>query len=127
MLDSYRKRKTAMVPDWLAMYPRFHLHFRSTSASWIHRVERQLADLTERRVCRGTHRRTQGLEAAIAEHLTVHNENPNPFAWRNSADRILESRKSLRQRICETGHYQLAQGRRGPPFNEGTEIRGRDH
>ena len=127
MQDSYRTHKTAMVPDWLAMYPRFHLHFRSTSASWIHRVERQLADLTERRVCRGTHRRTQELEAAIAEHLTVHNENPNPFAWRNSADSILKSPKSFRRWICETGHYRLAQGRRGQPFKEGTEIRGRDH
>lgn len=30
--------------------------------------------------------------------------DPNPFVWRNSADPILESPNSFRQKIYETGH-----------------------
>ena len=126
VLDSYGAHKTAMIHDWLAMHLHFRLHLTPTSAWWINRVERWFADLTEHQIRRGTLRSTQELEAATGEHLTVHNGNPNLFVWMNSAAPVLESPKSFRQRICETGHWQLAQGRRGQPFMDGTEIRGRD-
>ena len=35
VLDNYGTHKTAMIHDWLAGQPRFHLHFTPTSASWI--------------------------------------------------------------------------------------------
>lgn len=118
--------KTAMIHDWLAMHLHFRLHLTPTSAWWINRVERWFADLTEHQIRRGTLRSTQELEAATGEHLTVHNGNSNLFVWMNSAAPVLESPKRFRQRICETGHWQLAQGRQGQRFKDGTEIRGRD-
>ena len=43
VLDNYGTHKTAMIHDWLAGQPRFHLHFTPTSASWINQVERWFA------------------------------------------------------------------------------------
>ena len=88
VLDNYGTHKTAMIHDWLAGQPRFHLHFTPTSASWINQVERWFAAITERQIRRGTHRSTEELEQAIDEYLTVHNENPKPFIWTKSADQM---------------------------------------
>ena len=104
VLDNYGTHKTAMIHDWLAGQPRFHLHFTPTSASWINQVERWFAAITERQIRRGTHRSTEELEQAIEEYLSVHNENPKPFIWTKSADQILESLKIYCERISETGH-----------------------
>ena len=54
VLDNYGTHKTAMIHDWLAGQPRFHLHFTPTSASWINQVERWFAAITERQIRRGT-------------------------------------------------------------------------
>jgi hypothetical protein len=35
------------VKEWLAKYPRFHLHFTPTLASWVNLVERFFRDITE--------------------------------------------------------------------------------
>ena len=40
VLDSYGTHKTALIHNWLARRPRFHLHFTPASASWIHQVKR---------------------------------------------------------------------------------------
>ena len=104
VLDNYGTHRTAMIHDWLAGQPRFHLHFTPTSASWINQVERWFAAITERQIRRGTYRSTEELEAAIDEYLSVHNENPKPFIWTKSADQILESLKNYCERISETGH-----------------------
>ena len=104
VLDNYGTHKTAMIHDWLAGQPRFHLHFTPTSASWINQVERWFAAITERQIRRGTHRSTQELEQAIEEYLALYNENPKPFIWTKSADQILESLKIYCESISDTGH-----------------------
>ena len=35
VLDNYGTHKTAMIHNWLARRPRYHLHFTPTSASWM--------------------------------------------------------------------------------------------
>ena len=104
VLDNYGTHKTAMIHDWLAGQPRFHLHFTPTSASWMNQVERWFAAITEQQTRRGTHRSTTELEQAIDEYFRVHNESPKPFIWTKSADQILESLKIYCERISETGH-----------------------
>jgi hypothetical protein len=39
----------------------------------------------------GTHKTALDLEAAIREFLSVHNGQPKPFRWTQSADHILAS------------------------------------
>jgi uncharacterized protein YggL (DUF469 family) len=38
-MDNYGTHKTALIRNWLAKRPRFHVHFTPTSASWINLVE----------------------------------------------------------------------------------------
>ena len=35
IVDNYATHKTVLIRNWLAKRPRFHLHFTSTSASWL--------------------------------------------------------------------------------------------
>ncbi len=104
VLDNYGTHKTAMIHNWLARRPRYHLHFTPTSSSWINQVERWFAEITRKQLRRGTYRSTQALEQAIREYLEVYNEDPKPFIWTKTADQILESLKTYCERIYETEH-----------------------
>src|ERR1700689_3577498 len=74
ILDNYGTHKTAMIRNWLAKRPRFHLHFTPTYGSWINLVERWFAEITNKRIRRGVFRSVKELEAAIREYIDVHNE-----------------------------------------------------
>ena len=104
VLDNYGTHKTAMIHQWLARHPRFHLHFTPTSASWLNLVERWFALLSQKQIRRGTHRSTAQLEKAITDYLDVYNQDPKPFLWTKSADQILDTLKSYCKVIADTGH-----------------------
>ena len=99
-----RLNKTAIVRNWLAKRPRFHVHFTPTSASWINLVERWFATLTEKQIRRGVHRSVRQLETAINSYLQISNEAPKPFVWTKTADDILAAVARYCQRTSETGH-----------------------
>jgi len=75
VLDNYGTHKTPAVRRWFAAHPRFELHFTPTSASWPNQVERFFAEITRRRIRRGTFTSIAALERAIAEYLAAHNDN----------------------------------------------------
>ncbi len=89
--DNYATHKTALIRDWLAKRPRWHVHLTPTSSSWLNQVERFFALLTDRKIRRGVHRSVDELEAAINAFLDHHNANPKPFRWVKSADDILDA------------------------------------
>ena len=89
--DDYATHKTALIRNWFARRPRFHIHFTPTSASWLNLVERRLGLLTEKQLRRGVHQSSAELEAAIYRYLDVTNEDPKPFVWTKTADQILAS------------------------------------
>ena len=97
ILDNYSTHKTALIHRWLLKRPRFHLHFTPTSASWLNLVERWFAELTNKRIRRGSFRSTSQLEQAITTYLDTYNTDPRPFIWAKTADQILETIK----RFCE--------------------------
>ena len=80
--------KTALIRNWFAKRPRFHIHFTPTSASWLNLVERWFGLLTEKQLRRGVHQSSAELEAAIYRYLDVTNEDPKPFVWTKTADEI---------------------------------------
>jgi transposase len=88
VLDNYGTHKQPAVRAWLARHPRFHVHFIPTSSSWLNQVERFFAELTRRRIRRGTFTSIAQLERAIEEYLIHHNRNAKPFSWTASADAI---------------------------------------
>jgi transposase len=93
VMDNYATHKTPAIRRWLARRPHWHVHFTPTSASWINQVERFFAELTEKQIRRGVHRSTRELETAIRAYIKTVNDDPKPFKWTKSADRILASIK----------------------------------
>jgi transposase len=54
VLDNYGTHKHPTVKTWLAERPNYHLHFTPTTSSWLNLVERFFAEITQRRIRRGT-------------------------------------------------------------------------
>jgi len=102
IMDNYATHKTALIRNWLAKRPRYHVHFTPTSASWLNMVERWFAALTEKQLRRGVHPSTKLLEQAIYQYLEVTNQTPRPFIWTKTADEILANVARFCVRTSET-------------------------
>jgi transposase len=89
ILDNYGTHKHADVETWLAHHPRFTLHFTPTSSSWLNLVERWFAEITRKRIRRGVFHSVAELEAAINEYITHHNQEPKPFVWTATVEKIM--------------------------------------
>jgi transposase len=98
IMDNYGTHKTAIIRNWFAKRPRFHVHFTPTYGSWLNLVERWFAELTQKQIRRGSHRSVPELEKAIREFINVHNSEPKPFVWTKTADEILASIARFAQR-----------------------------
>jgi transposase len=46
IMDNYSAHKTALIRNWFAKRPRFHVHYTPTYGSWLSLVERWFAELT---------------------------------------------------------------------------------
>ena len=101
VLDNYATHKTPDVKAWLAKHPRFNLHFTPTSASWLNLVERFFAEITSRRIRRGSYSSVDDLEATIFEYLAQHNEKSKPFRWTKTAHDILTRERRALEALDE--------------------------
>ena len=99
ILDNYAIHGHDRVNAWLFKHPRFVLHFIPTSSSWLNLIERWFAELDQKAVRRGSFKSVDDLHRTIDEFLTVWNENPNPYTWTASVDRILDKVERCRQRL----------------------------
>ena len=104
VLDNASTHKTPAIKKWLLAHPRFVLHFTPTSSSWINLVERWFAELTTKKLRRGTHRSVRALNSDIRAWIQTWNEDPKPFVWTKTADQILESISRYCNRINESRH-----------------------
>jgi transposase len=96
VLDNYATHKTPEVRAWLEAHPRFQLHFTPTSASWLNLVERFFAEITAKRIRRGSYSSVGDLEDAIYDYLLQHNAKPKPFTWtKTAADILTRERRAL--------------------------------
>jgi transposase len=103
ILDNYGTHKHPKVNQWFADHPRYHLHFTPTGASWVNLVERFFAEITGRRIRRGTFRSARELVRAILDYIRERNKHPKPFVWTAKATNILHKvRRCLL--ISEAGH-----------------------
>jgi len=103
VLDNYGTHNHEAVRKWLAVRPRYHLHFTPTGASWLNMVERFFAEITQRRIRRGTFRSVPELITAILDYVRNRNKQPKVFTWTAKASDILRKvRKSLS--FSEAGH-----------------------
>jgi transposase len=96
VLDNYATHKTPEIRAWLEKHPRFKLHFTPTSASWLNLVERFFAEITAKRIRRGSYSSVGDLEDAIYDYLLQHNAKPKPFTWtKTAADILTRERRAL--------------------------------
>ena len=103
VLDNYGTHKHPMVREWFQSHPRYHLHFTPTSSSWLNQIERWFAEITRKRIRRGTFRSVGELIAAIQDYIHTYNQNPQPFEWIASPSRIIRKVRKYK-RTSETGH-----------------------
>ena len=104
VIDNSSTHKTPAVKRWLLAHPRFVLHFTPTYSSWLNLVERWFAELTERKIRRGTHRSVPELNADIRDWMEHWNENPRPFVCHKTADQILDTLGNYCRWITDSGH-----------------------
>ena len=102
--DNLATHKTALIHDWLARHPRFHIHFTPTDSSWINQVERWFGYLTDQILRRGVHTSIQSLEQDVRDWIATWNQDPKPFVWKKTAEEILDSLAKYLQRISGAGH-----------------------
>lgn len=100
VMDNYGTHKHPKVRDWFVRHPEFVPHFTPTSSSWLNQVERFFAQITERRIRRGSFKSVGELEAAIEGYLRTHNERPKPFVWTKPADLILRNVQKIAERLA---------------------------
>jgi transposase len=115
VLDNASSHKTPTIRRWLAQHPRFHLHFTPTSSSWINLVERWFGELTTKLLRRGAHRSVCALNTDIRQWIETWNENPRPYVWTRSPDRmhnrLLHRRTADRWRTTRLGAVRVRLGR----------------
>ena len=104
VLDNASTHKTPAVKRWLLAHPRFVLHFTPTSSSWLNLVERWFAELTTKKLRRGTHTSVRQLNTDIRAWIDTWNDNPRPYVWTKTADQILASIGNYCHRINDSGH-----------------------
>jgi transposase len=103
IVDNYGTHMQPKVKQWLAMHPRFELHFTPTSSSWLNLVERWFRELTEQRIRRGSFLNVPELISAIEEYMAASNVDPKPFVWHASVQAILDKIAKCKA-IYETLH-----------------------
>ncbi|MBI3449348.1 MAG: IS630 family transposase [Acidobacteria bacterium] len=103
VLDNYGTHKHPEVKQWFAEHPRFHVHFVPTSSSWLNLVERWFAEISRKRIRRGTFRSVPQLILAIMEYTRENNRNPRPFIWTASAATIMRKIRHCKE-ASEAGH-----------------------
>jgi transposase len=104
VLDNASTHKTPPVKRWLSAHSRFVLHFTPTSASWLNLVERWFAELTNKKLRRGTHTSVRQLNADIRAWIDTWNDDPRPYVWVKTADQILASVGNYCTRINDSRH-----------------------
>ena len=101
VLDNLSAHKAPEVTAWLAKprQQRWQLHFTPTSSSWLNLVEGWFAQLTNRRLRRGSFCSLDHLRDAITLWADEWNRNPTPFRWTAKAEAILDKTDRAREAL----------------------------
>jgi transposase len=102
--DNSSTHKAPEIQRWLQRHRRFTMHFTPTYSSWLNLVERWFAELTTKKIRRGTHNDTDELKNDIDHWVNTWNENPRPYVWTKTADQILASLARYLHRINASEH-----------------------
>ena len=97
IVDNHSAHKTAAVEEYLeSRKGRFVIHYIPTRSSWLNLVERWFAEITTKRIRRGSWTAVKELERAILEYIHEWNESNHRFVWTKPAEKILDSIEKAR-------------------------------
>jgi transposase len=99
VMDNYGTHKHPRTVAWLNRHSRFISHFVPTSSSWLNLIERWFAELTSKRVRRGSFFSVDDLQRAITDFLNAWNEEPKPFVWTATVESIQAKLSRCRQTL----------------------------
>ena len=98
IVDNASSHDTKPVREYLAKRSkRFVVHFTPTHASWLNLVERWFAEITTKRIRRGSFSSVKELERAIMDYIHHWNEAGQRFVWTKSPKQILRSIRKATQ------------------------------
>jgi hypothetical protein len=95
VLDNYGTHTPPAVRSLVRSSPAIPVALHSDSGSRINQVERWFAEITAKRIRRGSFTSVPSLEKAIEEYLEYNNQHPKPFVWTADADLILGKSKDF--------------------------------
>ena len=104
VVDNYSTHKHARVKRWMALHPRYHVHYTPTYASWLNQVEIWFNLITQQAIRRGSFRSVKELTEKIERYVQNYNKHSHPFAWSATADSIIAKIERLCQYISGTQH-----------------------
>jgi len=104
VVDNYATHKHPKVKRWIAIRPRYHVHYTPTYASWLNQVEIWFNIITQKSIRRGSFRSVKYLIANIQRFVENYNPKSQPFFWTATAESILEKIKRLCQVNSGTLH-----------------------
>jgi len=99
IIDNYSAHKHPNVQRWLAVRPRFHIHYTPTSGSWLNQVERLFGEVNRKCLKHRSAPTVGALQQDIAQFLDRRNENPKPINWKATTDDILQKVKRAWQSL----------------------------
>ena len=103
IVDNYGTHKHPQVHRWLKRHPRFVLHCIPTSSSWVNMVERWFAEITSKRIRRGSFTNVKELITAINGYIESHNQTPRVFVWTASVQSIMTKIAKCKEAL-DAGH-----------------------
>jgi transposase len=81
VLDNVSTHHGKQVRKWLAMHPRFVLHFTPVHCSWINQVEQWFSILQRKRLRIVDFKNKSDLAAKLHQFIAEWNERAHPFNW----------------------------------------------
>jgi putative transposase len=91
IVDNYATHSHLTIKAWLAVRPRWHMHFIPTYSSCLNQVERFFSLITDKAIRRGSFTSDKQLVQRIDHFVTAHNKTCQPFKWTANANSILEN------------------------------------
>jgi len=92
IVDNASTHNTKAVQEYLQQRPgRFAVHFTPTHASWLNLVQRWFAEITTKRIRRGSWSSVRELERAIMKYVHQWNESGRRFVWTKTSKQIMDN------------------------------------
>lgn len=94
VVDNVSSHKTKAVQEFLRSHEgRFVVHYTPTHSSWLNLIERWFAEITSKRIRRGSWASVRELKAAIMDYIRNWNTSGRTFVWTKSAGQVMASIK----------------------------------